>query len=152
VRRDVRLERDVALKVLAPSLTDSPAARERFQREARAVAALIKRHKASVVVATFVAVIAVGSAAWFRFHTSPRTETALKNVPFASLGGEESGPAFSPDGNRMGSRRVAWIAGNSPNTIDATRLSAVARRDAMRAKADLSAEERALTSGILASP
>ena len=38
--RDSRLERDVAIKVLPPRLTESPQARERFQREARAVAAL----------------------------------------------------------------------------------------------------------------
>ena len=38
--RDTRLERDVAIKVLPAALTDSAAARERFQREARAVAAL----------------------------------------------------------------------------------------------------------------
>jgi serine/threonine protein kinase/tetratricopeptide (TPR) repeat protein len=38
--RDTRLERDVAVKVLAADLIGSPQARERFQREARAVAAL----------------------------------------------------------------------------------------------------------------
>jgi eukaryotic-like serine/threonine-protein kinase len=38
--RDTRLERTVAIKVLPPRLTASTAARERFQREARAVAAL----------------------------------------------------------------------------------------------------------------
>src|SRR5580765_8393138 len=38
--RDTRLERDVAIKVLPAALTDSAKARERFQREARAVAAL----------------------------------------------------------------------------------------------------------------
>jgi eukaryotic-like serine/threonine-protein kinase len=38
--RDGRLDRDVAIKVLAAHLTGSPAARERFDREARAVAAL----------------------------------------------------------------------------------------------------------------
>jgi len=37
---DTRLERTVAIKVLSPHLTASTAARERFQREARAVAAL----------------------------------------------------------------------------------------------------------------
>ena len=38
--RDTRLERDVAVKVVSAHLTESPQARERFQREARAVAAL----------------------------------------------------------------------------------------------------------------
>lgn len=38
--RDDRLHRDVAIKVMAPELTTSPEARDRFQREARAVAAL----------------------------------------------------------------------------------------------------------------
>jgi tetratricopeptide (TPR) repeat protein len=38
--RDSRLERDVAIKVLPAQLTDTAQARERFQREARAIAAL----------------------------------------------------------------------------------------------------------------
>src|SRR5574339_6531 len=38
--RDTRLERTVAVKVLPSQLTSSAAARERFHREARAVAAL----------------------------------------------------------------------------------------------------------------
>jgi tetratricopeptide (TPR) repeat protein len=38
--RDARLQRDVAVKVLPAHLTGSPEARERFEREARAVAAL----------------------------------------------------------------------------------------------------------------
>jgi tetratricopeptide (TPR) repeat protein len=38
--RDTRLQRDVALKVLPAALTSEPAARERFLREARAVASL----------------------------------------------------------------------------------------------------------------
>jgi len=38
--RDTRLEREVALKVLSPGLTSSELARERFQREARTIAAL----------------------------------------------------------------------------------------------------------------
>jgi serine/threonine protein kinase/tetratricopeptide (TPR) repeat protein len=38
--RDTRLERDVAIKVLSEHLVDSSDARDRFQREARAVAAL----------------------------------------------------------------------------------------------------------------
>src|SRR6185436_10345547 len=38
--RDTRLERTVAIKVLPDTLTASPVALERFQREARAIAAL----------------------------------------------------------------------------------------------------------------
>src|SRR5712692_8075465 len=42
--RDTRLERTVAIKVLSHDLTESPQARERFRREARAVAALQHPH------------------------------------------------------------------------------------------------------------
>jgi tetratricopeptide (TPR) repeat protein len=38
--RDTRLDREVAIKVLPPALTSSELARERFQREARTIAAL----------------------------------------------------------------------------------------------------------------
>ncbi len=42
--RDTRLDRVVAVKVLSTALVDSPALRERFDREARAVAALNHPH------------------------------------------------------------------------------------------------------------
>ena len=42
--RDTRLDRTVALKVLPRSVTGDPAARQRFEREARAVAALSHPH------------------------------------------------------------------------------------------------------------
>jgi serine/threonine protein kinase len=42
--RDTRLDRTVALKVLPPDLTNAPASRQRFEREARAVAALSHPH------------------------------------------------------------------------------------------------------------
>jgi eukaryotic-like serine/threonine-protein kinase len=42
--RDTRLDRNVAIKVLSPELTGEPAARQRFEREARSVAALSHSH------------------------------------------------------------------------------------------------------------
>jgi tetratricopeptide (TPR) repeat protein len=42
--RDTRLEREVAVKVLSGDLTSSPIARDRFQREARTIAALHHPH------------------------------------------------------------------------------------------------------------
>ena len=42
--RDTRLDRSVAIKVLAPEIAGDPAARSRFEREARAVAALDHPH------------------------------------------------------------------------------------------------------------
>ena len=42
--RDTRLQRTVAIKVLPPDLTSDAAARQRFEREARAVAALSHPH------------------------------------------------------------------------------------------------------------
>ncbi len=42
--RDTRLDREVAIKVLSPGLTSSDLAHERFQREARTVAALHHPH------------------------------------------------------------------------------------------------------------
>ena len=46
--RDTRLEREIALKVLSPGLTSSELARERFQREARTIAALHHPHICAV--------------------------------------------------------------------------------------------------------
>ena len=42
--RDPRLDRSVAIKILAPTVAADPAARDRFEREARAVAALDHPH------------------------------------------------------------------------------------------------------------
>jgi Tol biopolymer transport system component len=42
--RDTRLDRSVAIKILAPEIAADPAARSRFEREARAVAALDHPH------------------------------------------------------------------------------------------------------------
>ncbi len=42
--RDTRLERTVAIKVLPQHLADTPEARQRFEREARAVSALNHPH------------------------------------------------------------------------------------------------------------
>ena len=42
--RDMRLGRDVALKILPPDVTNEPGRLERFDREARAIAALNHPH------------------------------------------------------------------------------------------------------------
>jgi serine/threonine protein kinase len=42
--RDTRLERTVAIKVLAAQLADDPQFRDRFEREAKAIAALTHPH------------------------------------------------------------------------------------------------------------
>jgi len=42
--RDMRLAREVAIKVLSPRLADTPEARTRFEREARAVSSLNHPH------------------------------------------------------------------------------------------------------------
>src|SRR5687767_14315215 len=44
VARDIRLERSVALKVLSPQLAERPDARQRFEREARALFSLNHPH------------------------------------------------------------------------------------------------------------
>jgi serine/threonine protein kinase len=46
--RDTRLDRSVAIKILAPEIARDPAARDRFEREARAVAALDHPHICSI--------------------------------------------------------------------------------------------------------
>ena len=46
--RDTRLDRTVAIKVLSRDLTADPSARQRFDREARAVAALSHPHICSL--------------------------------------------------------------------------------------------------------
>jgi len=42
--RDTRLERTVAIKILPARLSDKPAAKERFEREARAISSLSHPH------------------------------------------------------------------------------------------------------------
>jgi len=46
--RDLKLDRFVALKLLAPSQGDDPAELERFQHEARAISALNHHHVATI--------------------------------------------------------------------------------------------------------
>src|SRR5262249_43743062 len=108
LKRDTEAGRSTGMAAVVGAVGTTPAAvpHERgVSSDSQMVAAPLKRHQTSVVVATLVAVTAVCVAAWFRFYASQQTETALKNVPFASLGGEESGPAFSPEGNAIA---FAW--------------------------------------------
>jgi eukaryotic-like serine/threonine-protein kinase len=47
--RDTRLDRTVALKVLSPAVTSDPTARQRFEREGRAAAALAHPHICNIL-------------------------------------------------------------------------------------------------------
>jgi Tol biopolymer transport system component len=79
---------------------------QELRSDSQMVAALVKRHKAALLVATLVvAAVAVALAAWFHYRTPRRTGRALKIVPFTTFAGEESGPVFSPDGNAIA---FAW--------------------------------------------
>ena len=42
--RDTRLDRTVAIKILPPHLSDNPEAKQRFDREARAIVAEPSQH------------------------------------------------------------------------------------------------------------
>ncbi len=107
---------DARLKAGATSLGTASAAVPREQdlsSDSQMVAVLVKRHKAAVVVATLVvALVVAGFAAWFHFHTSKRTASALKIVPFTSFTGQKSHPVFSPDGNAIA---FAWGGENDDN-------------------------------------
>ena len=76
---------------------------QELRSDSQVMAALVKRHRAALVVATLV--VAVALAAWFHYRAPRRTRAALKIVPFTTFAGEESGPAFSPDGNAIA---FAW--------------------------------------------
>ncbi len=109
LKRDIDSGRSSSVAAVSPpplgagSVGPTPAAVPREQdlsSDSQMVAALVKRHKAAVVVATLVvALVVAGFAAWFHFHTSKRTASALKIVPFTSFAGQKSHPVFSPDGN-----------------------------------------------------
>lgn len=61
------------------------------------VAALVRRHKAAVVVAALVvALTVVGFAAWFHFRTSIRTASALKIFPSPAFPARNTVPRSLP--------------------------------------------------------
>src|SRR5262249_12661469 len=71
LKRDTESGRSASMAaVVAPVGTTRVAVthEQDLSSDPQTVTALVKRHKASVVVATFVAVIAASMAAWFRFQ------------------------------------------------------------------------------------
>jgi Periplasmic component of the Tol biopolymer transport system len=106
-----RLRRDTdsgRSSVRGGTVATIPAAAPRehdLSSDSQMVAVLVQRHQAALVAAMLGVVLSVGAiAAWFCFHSFRKT-SALKIVPFTSLTGAKSQPAFSPDGNGVA---FAW--------------------------------------------
>jgi serine/threonine protein kinase len=98
-----RLRRDTdsgRSSVRGGTVATIPAAAPRehdLSSDSQMVAVLVQRHQAALVAAMLGVVLSVGAiAAWFCFHSFRKT-SALKIVPFTSLPGAKSQPAFSPD-------------------------------------------------------
>ncbi|HEU4828479.1 MAG TPA: serine/threonine-protein kinase [Gemmatimonadales bacterium] len=92
--RDVQLDRDVAIKVLPPSLADTPASRERFVREARIAAGLSHPH--------IVPIHRVGEAGGFVFFVMSYVEGETLGERLRARG-----PLPPADASRV-LREVAW--------------------------------------------
>ena len=91
--RDTRLDRDVAVKVLPARLADAPEALARFEREAKAVAAL--SHPGILAIHDF------GREALLPFHIEVRSPATATNQIL------DGRARFTPDG-----RSILFVAAN----------------------------------------
>ena len=105
--RDTRLERMVAVKVLPPLLSSSPDARQRFEREARAISKLSHPN-------IFPGSIAVGPDGniWF---TSPQ-ENLIRSITTSGKLTKTRIPADAPAGIALGPDGAIWFT-EAPNGI-----------------------------------
>ena len=117
--RDERLGRPVALKVLLPSLSDDPAFRARFEREARIAAALEHPHVVPVYDA--------GSA-------EGRLFIAMRYIPGRDLAAEVRG------GRAIEPHRLARIVADVASALDAAHHAGLVHRDVKPANVLLTGE------------
>ena len=124
---DLALHRPVALKLLPPAVAGSPAARQRFEREAKAVARL--RH------ANIVPIHSVGTADGVRFLVMELVE----GQPLDELLAEAR-----ERGERLPATRVVHWVRDLADALEAAHAAGIVHRDVKAANVQIRPDDRAL--------